>query len=101
MYVYVSLMIFLSRIQAIYLLQQGLIGSVKMRKRREQRRAKVARGYVEESRRRANPRVRYFRAEALILLVRRVICIGSEFIPGNETKKIIRVRHNLQLILIF
>jgi len=35
MYVYITFVIFLPRIQAIYLLQQGLVGTIKMRKWRE------------------------------------------------------------------
>lgn len=89
-------MIFLSGIQAVYLLQQGLVGAIKMWKRREQGCAEGARGYVEESRGRADFRAMYFPAEALVLLVRKVIRIGSEFIP--ETKKNHVRRCNLQSI---
>lgn len=78
-------MIFLPRIQAVYLLLHGLVDAIKMWKRREQGRAVHARGYVEESRGRTDSRAVYFRAEALVLLVRKIIRIGGEFI--SETKE--------------
>lgn len=62
-------MIFLPRIQTIYLLQQRLVATIKVRKRREQGHAEAARGHVEESRRRADPFTLYFRTEAFVLLV--------------------------------
>lgn len=94
MHVYVALVIFLPRIQAVYLLQQGLVGTVEMRKWREQGRAVGARGYVEESRERADPLAMYFRAEALFLLVRNVIGIGGEFVSETREKIICVVIFN-------
>lgn len=49
MYIKVAFVVFLSWIQAVYLLQHGLLGHVKMWKRREQRRIIGALGYVEDA----------------------------------------------------
>lgn len=90
-------MIFLSRIQTVYLLQQGLVGAIKMWERREQGYAESARGYVEESRRRADSRAVYFPAVALVLLVRKVKHFGAEFISMTK-EKITRVTFNQFII---